>query len=55
MTSTPVRPLGVSALLETPPPKLRGSLEIQGNVLAAFNKDHMTYRYIRFPDGAKGR
>ncbi|MGG7568990.1 Dyp-type peroxidase [Streptomyces sirii] len=31
------------------------SREIQGNILAAFQKDYMTFRYLRFPDAARGR
>ncbi|MBB5959234.1 Dyp-type peroxidase family [Saccharothrix tamanrassetensis] len=36
-------------------PPLRGSREIQGNVLAAFNKDHQQFRFVRFTDGRLGR
>lgn len=36
-------------------PPLRGSHEIQGNVLAAFNKDHQLFRFVRFTDDRLGR
>ncbi|ONI89178.1 peroxidase [Saccharothrix sp. ALI-22-I] len=36
-------------------PPLRGSREIQGNVLAAFNKDHQQFRFVRFTDVRLGR
>ncbi|MEU4744408.1 peroxidase, partial [Actinosynnema sp. NPDC023658] len=36
-------------------PPLRGSRQIQGNVLAAFNKDHQLFRFVRFTDDALGR
>nr|BFE49414.1 peroxidase [Saccharothrix mutabilis subsp. capreolus] len=36
-------------------PPLRKSREIQGNVLAAFNKDHQQFRFLRFTDGKLGR
>jgi Dyp-type peroxidase family len=36
-------------------PALRGSHEIQGNVLAAFNKDHQLFRFVRFTDYELGR
>ncbi|MEU4805993.1 Dyp-type peroxidase [Actinosynnema sp. NPDC023587] len=36
-------------------PPLRGSREIQGNVLAAFNKDHQQFRFVRFTDAKLGR
>ncbi|WP_433262874.1 Dyp-type peroxidase [Actinosynnema sp. CS-041913] len=36
-------------------PPLRGSREIQGNVLAAFNKDHQQFRFVRFTDARLGR
>ncbi|MFD1151610.1 Dyp-type peroxidase [Saccharothrix hoggarensis] len=36
-------------------PPLRGSTEIQGNVLAAFNKDHQLFRFVRFTDAKQGR
>ncbi|TJZ49733.1 Dyp-type peroxidase [Streptomyces piniterrae] len=40
-----------------PVPPLRRSKEIQGNILAAFNKDYMAFRYVCFPDdgGVGGR
>ncbi|WP_158852159.1 Dyp-type peroxidase [Saccharothrix deserti] len=34
---------------------LRGSREIQGNVLAAFNKDHQQFRFVRFTDAKAAR
>lgn len=34
---------------------LRNSTEIQGDILAAFNKDHRVYLFLRFPDQARGR
>lgn len=36
-------------------PPLRGSREIQGNVLTAFNKDHQLLRFVRFTDDGLGR
>lgn len=36
-------------------PVLRGSREIQGNVLAAFNKDHQRLRFLRFTDPRRAR
>ncbi|TQM83999.1 Dyp-type peroxidase family [Saccharothrix saharensis] len=36
-------------------PALRESQEIQGNVLAAFNKDHQVFRFVRFTDEKLGR
>ncbi|QQQ74635.1 Dyp-type peroxidase [Saccharothrix sp. 6-C] len=39
---------------EVPPP-LRRSHDIQGNVLAAFNKDHQLFRFVRFTDDRLGR
>ncbi|RKT56521.1 Dyp-type peroxidase [Saccharothrix australiensis] len=36
-------------------PPLRGSREIQGNVLAAFNKDYQQFRFVRFTDARLGR
>jgi Dyp-type peroxidase family len=36
-------------------PVLRESQEIQGNVLAAFNKDHQVFRFVRFTDEKLGR
>ncbi|WP_367137438.1 Dyp-type peroxidase [Saccharothrix sp. HUAS TT1] len=36
-------------------PPLRGSHEIQGNVLAAFNKDHQLFRFVRFTDDGLAR
>lgn len=35
--------------------ELRYSREVQGNVLAAFNKDHETFRLVAFADAEKGR
>ncbi|MFJ9419198.1 Dyp-type peroxidase [Streptomyces sp. NPDC101227] len=57
MTTTSVRPAAVPDIEQMPVPPLRRSREIQGNILAAFNKDHMAFRYVRFPDdkGAGGR
>lgn len=55
MTTTVVKPVGTTALDILPRPKLRDSTEIQGNILAAFNKDHLTYLYVRFPDAQRGR
>jgi Dyp-type peroxidase family len=34
---------------------LRGSEEIQGNILAGFNKDHQTFLFLRFSDSDSGR
>ncbi|NUT46462.1 MAG: peroxidase, partial [Saccharothrix sp.] len=36
-------------------PPLRESREIQGNVLAAFNKDHQLFRFVRFTDTRQAR
>ncbi|MEU4768254.1 Dyp-type peroxidase [Actinosynnema sp. NPDC023794] len=36
-------------------PPLRRSHDIQGNVLAAFNKDHQLFRFVRFTDDKLGR
>ncbi|WP_203232546.1 Dyp-type peroxidase [Streptomyces sp. 769] len=56
MTTTPARPMAVPAMEQLPTPELRKSREIQGNVLAAFNKDYVAFRYMQFPDDrAKGR
>lgn len=55
MTTTPTRPTAVPSIEQLPQPELRGSTDIQGNILAAFNKDFMDFRYLRFPDAAKGR
>lgn len=35
--------------------RLRGSTEIQGNVLAAFNKDHVVFLMVEFPDSSRAR
>ncbi|MEV7119490.1 Dyp-type peroxidase [Kitasatospora griseola] len=55
MTTTSARPSTVPAIEQLPQPMLRTSTDIQGNVLAAFNKDFMDFRYLHFPDAAKGR
>ncbi|MGW7020109.1 Dyp-type peroxidase [Streptomyces decoyicus] len=57
MTTTSMRPTAAPDIEQLPEPPLRRSTEIQGNILAAFNKDYMTFRYVRFPDdkGAGGR
>jgi Dyp-type peroxidase family len=34
---------------------LRGSGEIQGNILAGFSKDHQTFLFLQFPDTASAR
>src|SRR5690348_3344931 len=34
---------------------LRNSTEIQGDILAPFNKDHRMYLFLRFPNQANGR
>ncbi|MFF7228047.1 hypothetical protein BX264_0911 [Streptomyces sp. 2333.5] len=55
MTTTRVRPESAPAMEQLPVPPLRTSREIQGNVLAAFNKDHMAFRYMQLLDrGPKG-
>ena len=36
-------------------PPLRSSVEIQGNVLAAFNKDHQTFLLVAFADAKRGQ
>ncbi len=33
-----------------PPPVLRASTEIQGNILAGFNKDYQQFLFLRFPE-----
>ncbi|MFD0337181.1 hypothetical protein ACFVH0_00540 [Streptomyces sp. NPDC127117] len=55
MTTTPTRPTAVPSIEQLPRPELRGSIDIQGNNLAAFNKDFMDFHYLRFPDAAQGR
>jgi Dyp-type peroxidase family len=55
MTTTPTRPTAVPPVEHLPQPKLRTNTDIQGNILAAFNKDFMDFRYLHFPDAAKGR
>ncbi|MFI2186842.1 hypothetical protein [Streptomyces sioyaensis] len=50
MTTTRVRPESAPAMEQLPVPPLRTSREIQGNVLAAFNKDHMAFRYMQFSE-----
>ncbi|MFG2692959.1 Dyp-type peroxidase [Kitasatospora sp. NPDC048407] len=55
MTTTSARPAGVPAIEQLPQPPLRTSTDIQGNILAAFNKDFMDFRYLHFPDAARGR
>ncbi|WP_211274314.1 Dyp-type peroxidase [Streptomyces chattanoogensis] len=55
MTTISVRPTAAPEIEQLPEPPLRRSREIQGNILAAFNKDYMAFRYVRFPDGAGGR
>src|SRR5437588_5244774 len=32
------------------PPPLRASTNIQGNILAGFNKDHQQFLFLRFPE-----
>ncbi|WP_198535161.1 Dyp-type peroxidase [Streptomyces natalensis] len=57
MTTISARPTAVPDIEQMPVPPLRRSREIQGNILAAFNKDYMAFRYVRFPDdkGVGGR
>ncbi|MCG6499523.1 Dyp-type peroxidase [Kitasatospora sp. A2-31] len=55
MTTTPTRPTTVPSIEQLPQPKLRTNTDIQGNILAAFNKDFTDFRYLHFPDAAKGR
>jgi Dyp-type peroxidase family len=55
MVTTPARTTISPEAERLPTPPLRLSREIQGNVLAAFNKDYMTFRYLRFPDAERGR
>lgn len=57
MTTISARPTAAPDIEQIPEPPLRRSREIQGNILAAFNKDYMAFRYMRFPDdeGASGR
>ncbi|MFI9010715.1 Dyp-type peroxidase [Actinosynnema sp. NPDC053489] len=51
MTDLP-HPRGHPLRARTP---LRDSHEVQGNVLAAFNKDHQLFRFVRFTDEGLGR
>ncbi len=39
----------------TPDLPLRGSEEIQGNILAGFLKDHQTFLFLQFTDAARAR
>lgn len=55
MTTTPTLTAVTAAGGQLPRPPLRDSEEIQGNILAAFNKDHLTYLHVRFPDAGRGR
>ncbi|MGA5822595.1 Dyp-type peroxidase [Kitasatospora sp. NPDC094028] len=55
MTTTPTRPGAVPSIEQLPRPKLRTNTDIQGNILAAFNKDFTDFRYLHFPDAEKGR
>ncbi|KDN87497.1 Dyp-type peroxidase [Kitasatospora cheerisanensis] len=55
MTTTSARPTAVPSIEQLPQPELRTNTDIQGNVLAAFNKDFTDFRYLHFPDAAKGR
>ncbi|MGW1373510.1 Dyp-type peroxidase [Streptomyces sp. NPDC002446] len=57
MTTISARPTAAPDIEQLPEPPLRRSREIQGNILAGFNKDYMAFRYMRFPDdeGAGGR
>ncbi|MFI1014821.1 Dyp-type peroxidase [Streptomyces sp. NPDC020965] len=55
MVTAPTRPTIAPEAERLPTPPLRLSREIQGNVLAAFNKDYMTFRHLRFPDATRGR
>ncbi|OKJ13741.1 Dyp-type peroxidase [Kitasatospora sp. CB01950] len=55
MTTTSARPTAVPSVEQLPRPKLRTDTDIQGNILAAFNKDFTDFRYLHFPDAATGR
>lgn len=57
MTTIAARPTTAPSIEQLPEPPLRRSREIQGNILAAFNKDYTAFRYVRFPDddGTGGR
>jgi Dyp-type peroxidase family len=55
VTSTPLRPVAAPLVEMRPLPPLRKSTEIQGNVLAAFNKDFQTMKYLTFEDDAQAR
>ncbi|MBL1087708.1 Dyp-type peroxidase [Streptomyces actinomycinicus] len=55
MVTSPARPTLMAEAERLPTPPLRTSTEIQGNVLAAFHKDYMTFRYLRFPDATRAR
>ncbi len=56
-TSAPLPPAPTPKPLPpaTPVPPLRNDVDIQGDVLAPFNKDHRTYLFLRLPDQARGR
>ncbi|MCX4851963.1 hypothetical protein [Streptomyces sp. NBC_00893] len=42
--AAPTRPTAVPSIEQLTQPELRGSTDIQGNILAAFNKDFMDFR-----------
>ena len=56
-TSAPPSPAPTPKPLppKTPVPPLRNDVDIQGDILAPFNKDHRTYLFLRLPDQARGR
>src|SRR5450755_957077 len=56
-TSAPPSPAPTPKPLppKTPVPPLRNDVDIQGDILAPFNKDHRTYLFLRLPDQARGQ
>lgn len=55
MTTTPLRPVAAPLAERLPLPPLRRSTEIQGNVLAAFNKDFQTIKCVKFANRTQAR
>lgn len=55
MTMTPIRPAAVPPVGQLPRPEPRRSTEIQGNILAAFNKDFTDFRHLHLPDDGEDR
>jgi Dyp-type peroxidase family len=53
--SHPTSALPLDPVEPTPDLPLRSSEEIQGNILAGFNKDHQVFLFLMFPDAARGQ